>query len=80
MDNHRSGPVCNHAAFARGVLTVAPKIPSAKFVPVREPGRNGPAVTRFPRVGRGGSNRFLHCGIVKPIFSFGLAGSLGTKP
>ena len=21
MDNHRSGPVCNHSAFARGVLT-----------------------------------------------------------
>jgi hypothetical protein len=21
MDNHRSGPVCNHAAVARGVLT-----------------------------------------------------------
>jgi hypothetical protein len=20
MDNHRSGPICNHAAFARGVL------------------------------------------------------------
>src|SRR5438552_12492970 len=32
------------------------RLPSAKFAQVREPGRNGPAVTRFPRVGRGGSN------------------------
>ena len=23
MDNHRSGPVCNHSAVARGVLTRA---------------------------------------------------------
>ena len=32
------------------------RLPSANFAQVREPGRNGPAVTRFPRVGRGGSN------------------------
>ena len=32
------------------------RLPSAKFAQVREPGRNGPAVTRSPRVGRGGSN------------------------
>ena len=32
------------------------RLPSAKFAQVREPGRNGPAVTRFPLVGRGGSN------------------------
>ena len=32
------------------------RLPSAKSAQVREPGRNGPAVTRFPRVGRGGSN------------------------
>ena len=32
------------------------RLPSAKFAQVREPGRNGPAVTRFPRVGHGGSN------------------------
>jgi hypothetical protein len=32
------------------------RLPSAKFAQVREPGRNGPGVTRFPRVGRGGSN------------------------
>ena len=35
------------------------RLPSAKFAQVREPGRNGPAVTRFPRVGRGGSNPSL---------------------
>ena len=32
------------------------RLPSAKFAQVREPGRNGPAVTRSPLVGRGGSN------------------------
>jgi hypothetical protein len=32
------------------------RLPSAKFAQVREPGRNGPAVTRSPQVGRGGSN------------------------
>ena len=32
------------------------RLPSAKLAQVREPGRNGPAVTRSPRVGRGGSN------------------------
>ena len=32
------------------------RLPSAKFAQVREPGRNGPAVTRSPREGRGGSN------------------------
>jgi hypothetical protein len=32
------------------------RLPSAKFAQVREPGRNGPAVTRFPLVRRGGSN------------------------
>ena len=31
------------------------RLPSAKFAQVREPGRNGSAVTRSPRVGRGGS-------------------------
>ena len=35
------------------------RLPSANFAQVREPGRNGPAVTRFPRVGRGGSNPLL---------------------
>ena len=29
------------------------RLPYAKFAQVREPGRNGPAVTRSPRVGRG---------------------------
>src|SRR5215468_2764115 len=32
------------------------RLPSAKFAQVREPGRNGPAVTRSPQVGRRGSN------------------------
>ena len=32
------------------------RLPSAKFAQVREPGRNGPAVTRSPLLGRGGSN------------------------
>ncbi len=32
------------------------RLPSAKLAQLREPGRNGPAVTRSPRVGRGGSN------------------------
>ncbi len=32
------------------------RLPSAKFAQVREPGRNGPAVSLSPRVGRGGSN------------------------
>src|SRR6266481_4805030 len=32
------------------------RLPSAKFAQVRGPGRNGPAVTRSPLVGRGGSN------------------------
>src|SRR6266568_3376004 len=32
------------------------RLPSANFAQVREPGRNGPAVTRFPLMGRGGSN------------------------
>ena len=32
------------------------RLPFAKLAQVRESGRNGPAVTRFPPVGRGGSN------------------------
>ena len=32
------------------------RLPSAKLAQVREPGRNGRAVTRFPLAGRGGSN------------------------
>ena len=35
------------------------RLPSVKFAQVREPGRNGPAVTRFPQAGRGGSNPSL---------------------
>ena len=32
------------------------RLPSANVAQVPEPGRNGPAVTRSPQVGRGGSN------------------------
>ena len=42
------------------------RLPSAKFAQVREPGRNGPAVTRSPRGGRGGSNPPL-CTRIEPL-------------
>jgi hypothetical protein len=33
MDNHRSGPICNHAAFARGVLkSCMNRLPLAPFL------------------------------------------------
>jgi hypothetical protein len=43
----------------RGIVMIdgrSIRLPSANFAQVREPGRNVPAVTRYPQVGRGGSN------------------------